>query len=83
MRELMMFAALVIAVLFVGRTEISLNPFYIRMDGWMNVLGFIFFGIGFGLMNYDSHRRGREEGFKEGVEHVVQYAKEKMEAEKK
>ena len=24
-----------------------------------------------------------EEGFKEGVEHVVQYAKEKMEAEKK
>ena len=36
MRELMMFGALVIAVLFVGRTEISLNPFYIRMDGWMN-----------------------------------------------
>lgn len=53
------------------------------MDGWMNVLGFIFIGIGFGLMNYDSHRKGREEGFKEGVEHVIQYAKEKMEAEKK
>ena len=83
MRELMMFAALVIAVLFVGRTEISLNPFYIRMNGWMNVLGYIFIGIGFGLMNYDLHRRGREEGFKECVEHVVQYAKEKMEAEKK
>ena len=83
MRELMMFGALVFAVLFVGRTEISLNPFYIRMGGWMNVLGFIFIGIGFGQMNYDSHRRGREEGFKEAVEHVVQYAKEKMEAEKK
>ena len=51
---------------------------YIRMDGWRNVLGFIFIGIGFGLMNYDSHRKGREEGFKEGVEHVIQYAKEKM-----
>lgn len=49
----------------------------------MNVLGFIFIGIGFGLMNYDSHRKGREEGFEEGVEHVIQYAKEKMEAEKK
>lgn len=33
MRELIMFAGLVIAVLFVGRTEISLNPFISAWTG--------------------------------------------------
>ena len=79
MRELIMIAAFVATVLLVGRTEISFNPFYIRMEGWMSVLGYILIGIGLGFLSFDSYNRGRDKGYEEGVEHVVQYAKEKME----
>ena len=30
---------LVLVVLFIGRTEISFSPFYLRMEGWQNVVG--------------------------------------------
>lgn len=79
MKELIIIAAFVATVLLVGRVEISFNPFCIRMDGWMNVVGYLLIGIGLGLLCYDSYDRGRYKGFKEGVDHVVQYAKEKME----
>lgn len=78
MRELMMIAAFVATVLLVGRTEISFNPFYIRMDGWMNVVGYLLICVGLGFLTIDSYDRGRHKGFKEGVDHVVQYAEEKM-----
>ena len=79
MRELIMIAAFVATALLVGRTEISFNPFYVRMEGWMSVVGYVLIGIGLGFLSFDSYDRGRDKGFKEGVEHVVQYAKEKME----
>ena len=79
MKELIMIAAFVATALLVGRTEISFNPFYIRLEGWMSVVGYILIGIGLGFLSYDSYDRGRCKGFEEGVDHVVQYAKEKME----
>lgn len=83
MKELIMIAAFVAVVLLVGRTEISFSPFYIRMEGWMNVVGYLLIGAGLGFLGYDSYRRGLEKGFEEGSEFVIQYAKEKMEEEKK
>lgn len=87
MKELIMIAAFLVAILFVGRVEISFNPFYIRMDGWMNMVGYLLISIGIGFLGYDFYRKGLEEGlekgFEEGSEFVIQYAKEKMEEEKK
>ena len=36
----------VLFVLFMGRTEISFSPFYIRMPGWQNVVGWLLLLIG-------------------------------------
>lgn len=82
MKELIMLAAFVVVVFLVGRAEISFSPFYIRMDGWMSVVGYLLIGIGLGFLGYDSYERGMEKGFEEGVDHVIQYAKEKMEEDK-
>ena len=68
-------ALLVLFVLFMGRTEISLSPFYIRMSGWQNVVGWLLLLFGVGFLNNEAKRQAYEEGFDDGIT----YVKEKVE----
>ena len=61
---------LVLFVLFMGRTEISFSPFYIRMPGWQNVVGWLLLLIGIVFLNNEAKRQAYEEGFDDGVSHV-------------
>ena len=66
---------LVLFVLFMGRTEISFSPFYIRMPGWQNVVGWLLLLIGIRFLNNEAKRQAYEEGFDDGIT----YVKEKVE----
>ena len=61
---------LVFFVLFMGRTEISFSPFYIRMPGWQNVAGVFLLLIGIGFLCNDSRKQAYEKGFEDGISHV-------------
>ena len=61
---------LVLFVLFMGRTEISFSPFYIRMPGWQNVVGWLLLLFGVGFLNNEAKRQAYEEGFDEGITYV-------------
>lgn len=75
MKTIIGFALLVLFVLFIGRTEISFSPFYIRMPGWQNVVGWFLLLIGIGLLNNEAKRQAYEEGVDDGIT----YVKEKVE----
>ena len=53
---------LVLFALFMGRTEISFSPFYIRMPGWQNVVGWLFLLIGIGFLCNDARQNGYDKG---------------------
>ena len=71
----------VLFVLFIGRTEISFSPFYIRMEGWQNVIGFLLLLIGFAFIGSDFKQRTYYEGFKDGVEYTIIQFKERLNRE--
>lgn len=61
---------LVLFVLFMGRTQISFSPFYIRMPGWQNVVGWLLLLIGIGFLSNDARQQSYEKGLEDGVSHV-------------
>lgn len=65
-------ALLVLFVLFMGRTEISFSPFYIRMPGWQNVVGWLFLLIGMGFLCNNA----RQEGYDKGLQDVYNMMEE-------
>ena len=58
-------ALLVLFVLFMGRTEISFSPFYIRMPGWQNVVGWLLLLIGIGFLCNEERRNGYDKGLQD------------------
>lgn len=56
---------LVLFVLFIGRTEISFSPFYIRMEGWQNVVGWLFLLVGIGFLCNDARQEGYDKGLRD------------------
>ena len=75
---------LVLFVLFMGRTEISFSPFYIRMPGWQNVVGWFLLLIGISFLCNDARQKGYEEGLEDAFDIVEEvnksYSKGKEEA---
>lgn len=62
----------VLFVLFMGRTEISFSPFFIRMPGWQNVVGWLFLLIGMGFLCNNA----RQEGYNKGLEDAFDIVEE-------
>ena len=60
----------VLFVLFMGRTEISFSPFYIRMPGWQNVVGWFLLLIGIGFLCNDARQQSYEKGLVDGTDYV-------------
>lgn len=58
-------ALLVLFVLFMGRTEISFSPFYIRMPGWQNVVGWLLLLIGIGFLCNEARHNGYDKGLQD------------------
>lgn len=58
-------ALLVLFVLFMGRTEISFSPFYIRMPGWQNVVGWLLLLIGIGFLCNEARKNGYDKGLQD------------------
>ena len=58
-------ALLVLFVLFMGRTEISFSPFYIRMPGWQNVVGWLLLLIGVGFLCNEERQNGYDKGLQD------------------
>ena len=56
---------LVLFVLFMGRTEISFSPFYIRMPGWQNVVGWLLLLIGIGFLCNEARQNGYDKGLQD------------------
>lgn len=56
---------LVLFVLFMGRTEISFSPFYIRMPGWQNVVGWLLLLIGIGFLCNEARQNGYNKGLQD------------------
>lgn len=74
--KLMFYIALALLfILFAGRPEISFNPFYIRINGWLHMLGWLLIIIGIAFLQEDSHRIG----YDECQEDIVEYLKDKEE----
>ena len=67
---------LVLFVLYIGRTEISFSPFYIRMEGWQNVVGLLLLLIGFAFIGSDFKQRTYYKGFEDGVEYTLEKIKD-------
>ena len=70
---------LVLFVLFMGRTEISFSPFYIRMPGWQNVVGWLLLLIGIGFLCNDARRQSYEKGLVDGTDYVEGQIKDYLE----
>lgn len=66
---------LVLFVLLMGRTEISVSPFFVRMPGWQSVVGWLFLIVGIGFLFNDV----RQQSYKKGIEDGIQYVKEEIE----
>ena len=58
-------ALFVLFVLFMGRTEISFSPFYIRMPGWQNVVGWFLLLIGIGFLCNEARQNGYDKGLQD------------------
>ena len=71
----------VLFVLFMGRTEISFSPFYIRMPGWQNVVGWLLLLFGVGFLNNEAKRQAYEEGFDDGITYVKEWIKNYLKEE--
>ena len=56
---------LVLFILFMGRTEISFSPFYIRMPGWQNVVGWLLLLIGIGFLCNEARQNGYDKGLQD------------------
>lgn len=63
---------LVLFVLFMGRTEISFSPFYIRMPGWQNVVGWLLLMLGVLFLNSNA----RQDGYEKGIEDAFNIVEE-------
>jgi uncharacterized membrane protein len=74
---------LVLFVLFMGRTEISFSPFYIRMPGWQNVVGWLLLLFGVGFLNNEAKRQAYEEGFDDGITYVKEMVEDYLERKEK
>ena len=72
---------IVLVVLYIGRTEISFSPFYFRMEGWQNVIGFLLLLIGFAFIGSDFKQRTYYEGFEDGVDYTIIQFKERLNRE--
>ena len=76
---------LVLFVLFMGRTEISFSPFYIRMPGWQNVVGWLLLLIGIGFLCNEARQNGYDKGLQDVYDMMEEvdkdYFKEKEETE--
>jgi hypothetical protein len=48
---------LVIGALYIGETEITINPFSIKIVAYRKLIGFILLGIGLGLIQADAGRK--------------------------
>jgi hypothetical protein len=57
--------AFALFVLFMGRTEISFSPFFIRMPGWQNVVGWLFLLIGMGFLCNEARQNGYDKGLQD------------------
>lgn len=55
----------ILLVLFIGRTEISFSPFYIRMPGWQNVVGWLLLLIGIGFLCNEARQNGYDKGLQD------------------
>ena len=75
MKRIIACALLVLFALFMGRTEISFSPFYIRIPGWQNVVGWLFLLIGVGFLCNDA----RQQSYEKGVEDGTSYVKDRIE----
>lgn len=67
----------IILILLLGRTEICLSPFSIRMEGWMKALGWVLIFVGAMFVSEDV----RQQGYKKAIEDVVKFAEEQKEGE--
>ena len=62
----------VLFVLYMGRTEISFSPFYIRMPGWQNVVGWLLLMLGVLFLN----SKARQDGYEKGIEDAFNIVEE-------
>lgn len=62
MKEIIIYVVIALVfVLFMGRTEISFKPFYFRMDGWLQALGWVMIVAGIMFVSIDAHRQGKKD----------------------
>ena len=69
---------LVFFVLFMGRAEISFSPFYIRMPGWQNVVGWLLLLIGIGFLCNEARRQGYDEALQDAIDAMEEVNKEQL-----
>lgn len=75
MKTIIGFTLFVLLVLFMGRTEISFSPFYIRMPGWQNVVGWLLLMFGVGFLNSNARQEGYEKGLEDAFDIVEEVNK--------
>ena len=62
---------LVLGFIFLGDTEITFSPFYIKVNAPLNAAGWILLSIGVALISANSRQKGHREGSKETIDNIV------------
>ena len=52
-------------IAFLGHTEISFDPFYIKMHAWKNVVGYIFAIAALAFLGYEQWERGYKAAYED------------------
>lgn len=74
MKVIFYIVAICLLILFVGRTEISFNPFYIRMNDWLQGVGCLLITVGVVMIQIDARRIG----YKEAQEDVSELLEDRL-----
>ena len=62
----------IILILLLGRTEICLSPFSVRMEGWMNALGWVLIFVGAMFVSEDARQQGYQQALNDVYKMMVE-----------
>lgn len=68
------FIVLLFIALLLGHTEISINPFYVKVTAWRTAIGWMMLFIGISLITYDIKKESWNEGYEDAMKEVNKVA---------
>lgn len=78
-KEIILLVIGIAILIWIGKPEISLDPFSIKFLRWQNMLGLIFLTLSLAVFRSYSYKEGKKDAYKEINEIIEQELKNKNE----